>query len=47
MEAYTKKKTPLLESMAIYLSDRNAKTLAEAAGIADEYVLIHKVCGDH
>lgn len=40
-------KETLPECMAIYLSERSAKTLTEAAVIADEYALTHKVRGDY
>ena len=36
----------LHERTATYLSERNVKTLAEAAAIADGYALTHKVQGD-
>lgn len=36
----------LPERTATYLSERNVKTLTEAAAIADEYALTHKVRGD-
>lgn len=36
----------LPERIATYLGERNAKTLTEAATIADEYALTHKVRGD-
>ncbi len=39
-------KETLPEHMATYLSEKNAKTLTEAAVTADEYALTHKVQGD-
>ncbi len=39
-------KETLPECMATYLSERNVKTLTEAAVLADEYSLTHKVGGD-
>lgn len=33
-------------NLATYLSERNAKTFTEAAVLADEYALTHKVQGE-